>query len=696
MAPLPPLPDPQNFDGIISNIQTMQDSFMPDTCPPKEPLINFADTGHAPVLDFNLPQSTAFTTYGKINVPITEDYFKAFTKDIPENNYWNVIENMTEQQVNNLLYPGVTSQAPINVAGYFVPSSPMPTTLPLSAGIKARTGNLSQNFANQYNTAAPNMNREATAIPFSLTQPQQSSSYLSQLSKQGLRPILVTRVNNQAPIAKFVSKPPVPKPRIVIIEEYSTTSYLGNYGAGRVVKTMSLMPGERVTISVRTYKDMVSKRDASQNILDSFSDTSATELDTLMQKEQGDMSSTSDTSGGTNSGFATHTDAQNSQTSWNVSANISAFGIGVGGGYGQSNNNASSNASGWNNSANYSHTGARTSNVNTINNALTKHVQSSNSNRQINVNTSTSDTARSGEEDSTTRELINYNKSRVINYVFRQLLQEYTVITALVNLKFAYTNGYPESFTMVDLNNLDNMLIDLIEDAPGIDPELYRKEVKCALLKNYCKVLDYEDVEKDFLDRKEITVGGCLSAWLGPNVCPTTSDAFWRVLPNLNQIYDPQGAAIKVPGVILSAEKQTLLTSSVIADALLGRGEALDCFNQNAQNADSMSAYISNMSAMQRLSDNIQTSAVNLDLANQQLDLGAQQIELSIKQVEMSEKQVEKMVKENLVMDQQMTTLDDITDPLEKATAYKKVFGSCCPTPQFTGGCGCGNCDGNN
>lgn len=688
MASSPPLPNPQDFQGILDNISKMQETFTPSTCQPAEPLIDFSETGHPPAIDFNLPQSTAFTTYGKINVPISENYFKAFTKIAPSNNYWNVIENMTEQQVNALLYPGVTAQPQLSVSGMFI-SQNRPDVDYRAERIKPGAIPALGGFAGPINKD----NYAPQAIPLSLTQLQNNTTVLSQLAKQGLRPILIKRINNRAPITKFVAKPPVPKPQIIVVEEYSTTSYLGNYGAGRVVKTMSLMPGERTSISVRTYKDMESTRETAQNILDSFSNTSATELDTLMQKEQGDMSSTSDTSAGTNSGFATHTDAHNSQKSWDVSANISVFGFGAGGGYGQSSSDASSNSSGWNNSASYSHTGARTSNINTINNALTKHVQSSNSNRQININTSTTDTARSGEEDITVREIQNYNKSRVLNFIFRQLLQEYTVITALVNLKFVYTNGYPESFTMVDLNNLDNMLTDLIQDGP--DPnnkEQYRNEVKCALLKHYCNVLDYNDQEQAFLDHKQVTVGGCLGQWLGQNVCPPTTESYWRVLPGLSQTYDPTGVNIKVPGVILSVKKQTLLTSSVIADALLGRGEALDCFNQKAQDADSMAAYISNMSAMQRLSDNIQTSAVNLDIANQQLELGDQQIELSVKQVEMSDKQIEKMSKENQVMEQQMSLLDEITDPAEKAAAYKKVFGTCCPTPQYTGGCGCGNC----
>ena len=668
MADLPPLPDPVSFDDTIANLKKIETEFKPDTCIPKEPLINFNDTGTPPLLDFNLPQSTAFTTYGRINVPIDQTYFKAFTKLAPEYNYWKVIEGMTPEQINQMMHQNVMSQPKSYMA--FVP-----VQMVGGAHIEGREGTTGGMKLPPAGAATqPNYTRVGGFNPngdvlVSVDDQKTVTSTISMYAAQGLRPIMVRRINNLAPATKYIAKPPVPFPRITVIEEYTTSSFLGNYGAGRVVKTLSLMPGERTTISMRTYKDMTSVRESSQNILDSFSDTSAKELDQMLQYEQGNMEASSDTSGGSSGSFSTNTDAQNSTRSFSLGANLSFANVGVSGGYGQSNSSASSGSSGWNNGASYGHTGARSSNVNTINNALTKHVQSSNSTRQININTSTTDTARSGEEDTTVREIMNYNKSRVINFMFRQLLQEYTVITALTNLKFVYSNGYPESFTVVDLNNLDNMLIDLIEPA-HIDA------VKCSLLQNYCQVLNYEDEMKDFLDRKKITKGACFTEWL-PD-CGTVDEYFWRVKPGLQDTYDPEGANITVKGVILSVRKETLQTSSVIADALLGRGEALDCYNQKAQDSESLAAYINNLTALQSLQDSIQNTSVNLDYAAQQIEMGT--------------KQIDKMDADNRAIDQQLDIMDSLTDPADQVAGYKKIFGNCCPTPQYTGGCGCGNC----
>jgi hypothetical protein len=51
---------------------------------------------------------------------------------------------------------------------------------------------------------------------------------------------------------------------------------------------------------------------------------------------------------------------------------------------------------------------------------------------------------------------------------------------------------------------------------------------------------------------------------------------------------------IQVPGVILKVQRNVLRTSSVVVDALLGQGEALDCFNLRMQDAAAREAELAN------------------------------------------------------------------------------------------------------
>lgn len=80
-------------------------------------------------------------------------------------------------------------------------------------------------------------------------------------------------------------------------------------------------------------------------------------------------------------------------------------------------------------------------------------------------------------------------------------------------------------------------------------------------------------------------------------------------------------------------------TESLVCDALLGQGEALDCFNQKLQD-------------------------IAVQKAQQELDVVVQQINL-------------------------IQGVDDNAGALVASDKYKKVFGHCCEVAQT--GCGC-NC----
>src|SRR5690606_9649896 len=76
--------------------------------------------------------------------------------------------------------------------------------------------------------------------------------------------------------------------KIYAIEEYKTVSYLGDYGAGKTLNTFSLLPGEKTTISVKTYKDITTTASRSENIIDSFSKESEDEMEAYVEVETND------------------------------------------------------------------------------------------------------------------------------------------------------------------------------------------------------------------------------------------------------------------------------------------------------------------------------------------------------------------------------------------------------------------------
>jgi hypothetical protein len=69
--------------------------------------------------------------------------------------------------------------------------------------------------------------------------------------------------------------PPEPRPRLLLVEVYRLSSYLGSYGAGRVLKTLTLLPGEKTKVSVKTYTHSTTDAKQASSILDSFTKESA-------------------------------------------------------------------------------------------------------------------------------------------------------------------------------------------------------------------------------------------------------------------------------------------------------------------------------------------------------------------------------------------------------------------------------------
>ena len=87
------------------------------------------------------------------------------------------------------------------------------------------------------------------------------------------------------PKYNFLPEPKGAEPQILLVEEYRLSSFLGAYGAGRTIKTYSLLPGEKTNISVRTYKSRESTSTSASSILDSYTEESAEEFESSVLEE---------------------------------------------------------------------------------------------------------------------------------------------------------------------------------------------------------------------------------------------------------------------------------------------------------------------------------------------------------------------------------------------------------------------------
>ena len=296
--------------------------------------------------------------------------------------------------------------------------------------------------------------------------------------------------------------PPVLRPTFLIVEEYRLSNFLGQYGAGRTAKTFSLLPGEKTTISVTSYKRSSSTSESSSSILDSYTEEKADEFESSVQAEQGSSESTS-------KNFEYHAEAE-AKASWGwESAEVSG---GVSGGS----------------------TSAREEFAKSTSAATQKQAASSSAKRDVEVNTNFQATSEEGIETAITREIQNINVGRTLNFTFRQMNQEFITLLHLVDVRVAFFNGYAESKDEVSLSQIDSLMEKyVVKDQ--------RRSVKEKILGQIRTVYGYLDEPHEVIEAIERPGFG----------------SYWRFKKGMvtRFVDETTGATFDVPGVILSADK---------------------------------------------------------------------------------------------------------------------------------------------
>jgi hypothetical protein len=330
------------------------------------------------------------------------------------------------------------------------------------------------------------------------------------------------------------------RPRLFLIETYRLSSFLGQYGAGRTIKTFSLLPGEKTKISIKTYSKTEQEAKEASSILDSVTNESTKDFESTLAREQSNKQ-------GYQESFSYEINAK-AEASWGFgSAEISG---GVKGGTNASREEFAKNVS----------------------NTTQKHASKASAKRDVQINTSYERKEQTGEETSIEREIENINLSRTLNFVFRQMNQEYITLLHLVDVRVAFWDGDPNpAISMrkeVPLADVDSLLNSCIKEEK-------RNEVLKAIIDQLNSIIDYQgNVVTDFVEEKILRNGE------GNEV-----RRYWRVNSKSSggNYTDETGNQITVQGLILSANKYVMRTDGVIVEALLGQGDALDTYSHGLQ-----------------------------------------------------------------------------------------------------------------
>lgn len=331
--------------------------------------------------------------------------------------------------------------------------------------------------------------------------------------------------------------------RIILVESYRLSSYLTNYGAGRTIKTFSLLPGEKSKISIRSYAQNETTMKSAATILDSVTDDISEEFEQSIAKEQADQKNYEE-------------------------SNEYKVGAEAGASWGWGSAKVSASMSGGTNAA-------REQFAKNVSNNTQKHVAKASARRDVQINTTYEEKSTTSEESTIVREIENINVSRTLNFVFRQMNQEFITLLHLVDVRIGYftidtVNGEEKKvYREVTLPQLDALLEEMIV------PDK-RTEVRNAIIYQLANIFDYQDKHHRFVEEQPFKDED-------GNVIPSSN--YLRVKKDYTSLYldDSTGTSIKVPGIILAANRHVLRTDGIVVEALLGQGEALDSYSRNLQ-----------------------------------------------------------------------------------------------------------------
>lgn len=578
-----------------------KDTTTPSSCINKEPFVELDPNGKASILNYNLPQSTCYRVISNIGLELPESIFG--TVNPPRDIFWELAEKLTREEWTIRLKDEMqfASKEPI-----FNNQEVL-----LKEGVIQLENDRKAIERLQILKEAKQLDNIKIETEQYVTDPKIAGVTVDDIVdkiKKGFKPVLRRNIFGTVQLI-FISRPRKPTPKITITLKLKMCSYLGDYGAGRTIKTFSLLPGEKTTISIRNWDYNETTKKEASSVLDSLSESSANELQTIINNE-----------------FSNTISTGTSQTSGNdfnggINATIPVVDIGVSAGGGFSNSNTFSSAV--------------EMAVSTLVGSTSTQVSKADSLRQVEINTETTSISASEREESIVRILENINKSRVLNFVFRQLLQEYFTITYLEDVAITYSTGYKEDYKSVNLAGLEGLLNQVI---PNQDDRI---KVLGLIINRLSNIVDYTGTKHSFIECVEEELSSDLECSCLPPI-PAEKTCYLRKKKGLSQTYKDK----TVDGIILNVTHRIVRTPALVVDALLGQGEALDCYNMHLQDE-------------------------------------------SVKEAQLH----------NIALQQQIGIIDNISNNQKKAELYKKVFGDCCDVPQVGCTCGCGgdcNCNKNN
>ena len=341
-----------------------------------------------------------------------------------------------------------------------------------------------------------------------------------------------------------------PEPALFLIQVVGISSFLGDYGLGKTVKTFSLLPGETTAISTRTWRATEESKALASSIIDSYDESSSERFAETVMNETTDTATQEKTENW-------YVEAEAKGSIGVASAKVSGGG---GGEYGSSTEEFSK----------------------AVDESVAEHAAEASSHRQNEVTSSSESSVATEDEEVTERSIKNINVSRTLNFTFRELNQAYITKTHLKDLRIAFTNGSAESWREEPISGLRKLVEEVIK------PQ-HVDEVCSDIIKTIAIVRDIDGTPVPILE--QVRLDKCAVSHQVRDAEPNKecdypaprADGRLYYRFKRGALAQPADEAHPVEGVLLKERQIMLATDSVVAEALLGAENALDDYSEDLQ-----------------------------------------------------------------------------------------------------------------
>ena len=341
-----------------------------------------------------------------------------------------------------------------------------------------------------------------------------------------------------------------------VVDIYNLSLFYGRYGLGRTINTFTLLPGESTEIEITSSRTSSTSNEKKTNVFEKVDSSSKSELEKSIESENSRSS----------------TDSSSQSASASVPAGYSGWGASV-----------SATVSG-----STSKSSSRSDMARSVSGAVSNQANEYSSERSVEANTTTTSAVEDNSTNTLKRKLENLNNNRTLNFVFRQLNQEFISVLHLVDIRIGFF-GADDTYGDVGIDGIKSFIERFVSEEE-VD-KVYKK-----MIRDIRFVDDYKDNRVDVLLKKDApdfnkrfeTVKldetdeekKADPKYTTPNdFGPTDAESIITFSKRLTQdfpIADGINPIKDIKGVIIRADRYVVKTDDVATEAIVGEGDALD------------------------------------------------------------------------------------------------------------------------